>query len=146
MRLLIQRVKKASVTVDHHTIGSIEAGILVFLGIKKDDDESKIPWLSKKLINLRLFKDENNKMNKSILEIQGDLLIVSQFTLYALCNEGRRPDFGMAANGETAEMLYHKFISQVELDFGKKIQTGKFGADMQVSLINDGPVTFILER
>jgi D-tyrosyl-tRNA(Tyr) deacylase len=146
MRLLIQRVKKASVSVDNHTVGSIEKGILVLLGIKKEDDESQIAWLTKKLIHLRLFKDENNKMNKSVIDEQADILVVSQFTLYASCNEGRRPDFGMAASGDIAESLYHKFLSQLETDFGKKVQTGKFGADMQVSLVNDGPVTFILER
>lgn len=146
MRLLIQRVKKASVLVDEETVGAINQGLLVFLGVKKDDDASLIPWLSKKLVHLRCFKDEAGKMNKSIQDVQGGILIVSQFTLYASCNEGRRPDFGFAAGGKEAENLYNQFLVKVEQDFGKKVACGKFGADMQISLINDGPVTFILER
>jgi D-tyrosyl-tRNA(Tyr) deacylase len=146
MRLLIQRVKKASVLVDEEIVGTINQGMLVFLGVKKDDNASVIPWLSKKLIHLRCFNDDNGKMNKSIHDIQGGILIVSQFTLYASLNEGRRPDFGFAAGGTIAESLYNQFLLQVEQDFGKKIESGKFGADMQISLINDGPVTFILER
>jgi D-tyrosyl-tRNA(Tyr) deacylase len=146
MRLLIQRVKKASVLVNDEIVGKIDQGMLVFLGIKKDDDASFIPWLSKKLVNLRCFKDDGGKMNKSIHDIQGGILIVSQFTLYASLIDGRRPDFGFAAGGEVAESLYNQFLIKVEQDFGKKIERGKFGADMQISLINDGPVTFILER
>ncbi len=144
MRLLIQRVTQASVTVDDKTVGIIGPGVLVFLGIHKDDPPEATTYLAQKLINLRMFHDENEKMNLSLLDTHGSVLIVSQFTLYANCNSGRRPDFFQAAPPDIAEPLYEKFITEVKSGISK-VETGIFGARMRVHLINDGPVTFILD-
>lgn len=144
MRLLIQRVKEASVVVDDKTVGAIDHGALVFLGIHQDDSPDQTSYLAQKLIHLRMFHDENQKMNCSLKEVEGGVLIVSQFTLYANCQSGRRPDFFSAAPPEVAEPLYEKFISEVAHEI-PHTQTGVFGAYMQVHLVNDGPVTFILD-
>lgn len=145
MKLLIQRVSQAQVNVDNKLVSEIKQGLLVFIGITHDDDESKIEWLVNKLINLRIFEDEQGKMNLSLLDKNYDILLISQFTLYANCERGRRPDFIAAAKPEFAKALYNKFSQTLEESY-KKPQEGIFGADMKVSLINDGPVTIILER
>lgn len=145
MRIVAQRVKEASVEVDGRTVGKIEKGILVFLGIHKEDNEEKIKWLVNKLVNLRLFSDANDKMNLSVKEVNGSLLIVSQFTLYGNCNNGRRPDFFESASADMARPLYEKFILELKKEMAN-VETGEFGAYMNIHLINDGPVTFILEN
>ena len=144
MRLLIQRVSEASVTVDEKVVGSIQEGVLVFLGIHKDDRPEDTAYLAQKLTHLRLFKDTNDKMNLSLKDTQGSVLIISQFTLYANCSSGRRPDFFCAAPPKKAKPLYEKFIKEVKQEI-TKVETGIFGAHMRVHLINDGPVTFILD-
>ncbi len=145
MKLLIQRVSNASVTVEKEIIGKIGKGFLVLIGIGADDTIEKADYLVKKLCNLRVFKDENKKMNLSVQEIKGELLIISQFTLYADTSSGNRPSFTRAAKPEMANELYQYFIEQCKKS-GLKVQTGKFGANMQVELINDGPVTILLEK
>ena len=144
MRILVQRVLKASVTVEGSVIGEIENGALVLLGIHKDDAPEQTAWLANKLINLRMFKDIDEKMNLSLLDIRGSVLVVSQFTLYANCESGRRPDFFDAAHPIKAKELYEKFIRELRRDI-PSVATGSFGADMQVALVNDGPVTFIID-
>jgi len=145
MRILIQRVKKASVTVDGTITGKIEKGILALVGFKEGDDESIIKPMAEKMTGLRIFEDENEKMNLSLSDAGGDILIVSQFTLYADCKKGRRPSFTEALNPNKAEDYYNKFVKVCEDITGKKVQTGIFGADMKVELLNDGPVTVILD-
>lgn len=144
MKLVIQRVANATVKVEGETIGEIEKGFLVLVGIKQGDTEAQADFLIKKLCNLRVFEDENNKMNLSIKDINGKLLIVSQFTLYADCKRGNRPSFIEAARPEEAEPLYEYFKQKCKEE-GIEVQSGKFGADMKVSLLNDGPVTIVLE-
>lgn len=144
MRAVIQRSKKASVEVENKIIGEISAGIVVFIGFHADDSTKEIQWLANKIIHLRIFEDENGKMNKSLAETAGEMLIVSQFTLYGDCRKGRRPGYSGAAHPNIAEPLYQQFISYVELQ-GVQVGTGKFQADMQVSLTNDGPVTLLLD-
>ncbi len=145
MKLLIQRVNQAQVHVDNKLISKIEQGFLVFIGVADTDDENKIEWLVKKLINLRIFEDEQGKMNLSLIDKNYDILLISQFTLYANCDRGRRPDFISAAKAELAEELYIKFSHKIT-ELYKAPQLGIFGTDMKVSLLNDGPVTIILER
>ena len=144
MKVLIQRVKKASVTIDKELYSSIDKGILAFVGIEKGDTIEQVEKMSKKITNLRIFPDENDKMNKSIIDINGEMLIVSQFTLCGDCKKGTRPSFDKSASPEIANELYESFISEIK-KFGIKTGTGKFGAMMDVELINDGPVTFMLE-
>ena len=144
MKLLLQRVKKAEVSVEGYPSRSIEKGILVFLGIHKLDTVDSIDSLVSKLVNLRIFPDENGKMNASCLDIKGSILVISQFTLYGDCSEGRRPSFFSAAGASIAEPLYEQFLLKLRA-FPLPVISGYFGADMQVSLINDGPVTLILE-
>lgn len=144
MRLLIQRVQKAQVLIQNQIYSEIGPGLLVLLGIHKEDNTSQIEWLINKLIHLRIFEDEMGKMNRSIKEIGGQILVVSQFTLYGNCQNGRRPDFIQAAPPALAQPLYQQFIEQLSHEMGQ-VQTGVFGAEMQISLINDGPVTFLLE-
>ena len=144
MKLVIQRVANATVKVEGEIIGEIEKGFLVLVGIKQGDTKEQADILVKKLCNLRVFEDENNKMNLSIKDINGKLLIVSQFTLYADCKKGNRPSFIEAARPEEAEPLYEYFKQGCRKE-GIEIQSGKFGADMKVSLLNDGPVTIIIE-
>lgn len=145
MKLIIQRVKEAKVEVNNKTVGQIEKGFLVLLGVTHEDTKQVADYLVKKLCNLRIFTDENEKMNLSIQEIKGKLLIVSQFTLYADCSQGNRPSFTNAAKPEIANELYEYFIEQCKKN-DIIVEHGKFGADMQVSLINDGPVTIVLEK
>lgn len=144
MRLVIQRVENASVEVEGKTVGSIGKGMLVLFGVHQDDIPTQTLWLANKLVNLRIFADAQDKMNLSLLDIQGEALIVSQFTLYGNCAEGRRPEFTASAPPDKAKALYEKFIEEV-LAQKIKVETGIFGARMRVSLVNDGPVTFLLD-
>lgn len=145
MKLVVQRVKKAEVKVDGSIIGKIDKGFLVLIGIKVGDTKEQADYLVKKLCNLRVFSDENDKMNLSIKDVKGKLLIVSQFTLYGDCSQGNRPSFIEAARPEEANPLYEYFCNQCELN-NIEVQKGIFGADMKVELINDGPVTIIIEK
>ncbi len=145
MRILVQRVSKASVTIDQKIHSQIGPGLLIFLGIHKEDKEAYASWLAEKCAHLRLFSDAGGKMNLSVQDIQGEILIVSQFTLYGSCLAGRRPEFTQSARGEQAEALYEYFVSQVTKQY-PEVQTGVFGADMKVELVNDGPVTFMIEK
>ena len=144
MRAVIQRVKKSSVTVNNKIIGKIGSGLLVFLGVTREDEMKDVDYLVEKIPNLRIFEDENAKMNRSLLETGGELLVVSQFTLLGDCRKGRRPSFSKAAGPDKAKELYEYFVNQVKLR-GVKVKTGQFRAVMSVSLINDGPVTLIVE-
>lgn len=145
MRVVIQRVREASVTIDGKIKSSIDKGLLVLLGIVQKDEQEDIDWLCKKILNLRIFNDENGKMNKSLLDVNGELLIISQFTLYAASKKGNRPSFTKAAKPEQAIPLYNQFIHTTEQLLGKTVGTGVFGADMKVALLNDGPVTILLD-
>lgn len=145
MKAVIQRVSYASVTIDSKIVASMQMGILVFLGIVNEDTQEDIAWLSKKIVNLRIFNDAVGVMNKSLLDINGDALVVSQFTLYASTKKGNRPSYIHAAKPDTAIPLYDTFIKTIESDLGKPVQTGEFGADMKVELLNDGPVTIIID-
>jgi D-tyrosyl-tRNA(Tyr) deacylase len=145
MKLLIQRVSAASITVDGEIVGAIDSGVLVFVGVTHKDTEKEAEWLAQKLANLRIFEDAEGKMNRSLLEQGGKALIVSQFTLYANCSEGRRPSFIEAANPELGKKLYEKFIQEMVKN-GVAVETGVFGAMMGVSLVNNGPVTLCIER
>lgn len=145
MKLVVQRVKKAEVKVDGKIVGKIDKGFLVLIGITHEDTKETADFLVKKLCHLRVFEDENGKMNTDISQVDGKLLIVSQFTLYANCKEGNRPSFTDAAKPEFANTLYEYFCKKCE-ENGVEVQKGIFGADMEVSLVNDGPVTIILEK
>lgn len=144
MKAVIQRVQYASVAVEGNIIGKIENGFLILLGITHEDTEKDVLWLANKIKDLRVFEDENGKMNLSLEEVKGEVLIVSQFTLYGNCMKGRRPAFIDAARPELAIPLYEKFLETFQ-SFGIKTESGKFGADMKVELLNDGPVTLIIE-
>ena len=145
MRAVIQRVSKANCTVDDKITGSIEIGFLVLLGIEDADTEEDLQWLAQKIANLRVFGDENGLMNKALADINGDILLISQFTLFAQTKKGNRPSFIRAAKPDKAIPLYENMISVLETILGKKIATGIFGADMKISLVNDGPVTIIMD-
>lgn len=146
MKLCIQRVKEAIVSIDGKEFSRIGKGLLVFLGISDEDDESVSDYIIKKLYNLRIFEDENGKMNLSVKDVNGELMIVSQFTLHADCSNGNRPSFSKSAKFENAKKIYDDFISKCRMIDKVNIATGEFGADMKISLINDGPVTIILEN
>lgn len=145
MRAIIQRVTQALVKVDDEVIGSISNGLLVLLGIENADTVDDVHWLAAKIINMRIFSDENGLMNKSLLDVKGEVLLISQFTLFAQTKKGNRPGFTRAAKPEVAIPLYELMVDKLEELSVKKPQTGKFGADMKVSLINDGPVTIVLD-
>ncbi len=145
MIAVIQRVKKASVEIAEKEHASIAGGLLVLLGITHSDEQSDVEWLSSKLCSLRIFSDETGKMNRSLFEIHGELLVVSQFTLFASTKKGNRPSFIEAARPEQAIPLYEQFIAACQTQLNQKIKTGIFGADMQVALINDGPVTILMD-
>ena len=145
MRVLIQRVTHASVTVDGIIKAEIQKGLLVFVGVEDADNDSDVTWASNKIVNLRIFDDENKVPNLSVLQTEGDVLLVSQFTLHALTKKGNRPSYIKASKPEKAEPLYLQLIQQLNNDLGKKISTGVFGADMKVSLLNDGPVTIWID-
>ncbi|WP_299226967.1 D-aminoacyl-tRNA deacylase [uncultured Psychroserpens sp.] len=145
MKAVIQRVSNASVTIDANEVASIESGMLILLGIVDEDTPEDIKWLSNKIVNLRIFGDTDNVMNHSILDANGDAIVVSQFTLHASTKKGNRPSYIKAAKPTVAIPLYEAFINQLENDLGKPVQTGEFGADMKVELLNDGPVTIIID-
>ena len=145
MRAVIQRVSQASVTVEDAIIGQIQRGLMVLVGIVNEDDTLDIEWLSNKIIHMRIFDDENGVMNKSLIEVGGAILLVSQFTLHASTKKGNRPSYIAAAKPEISIPLYEAMIQQLEKDLDASIQTGKFGADMKVALINDGPVTITID-
>jgi D-tyrosyl-tRNA(Tyr) deacylase len=145
MRIVIQRVSEASVVIDKSKVAAIDNGLVVLLGIVEDDTQDDIDWLCKKIVNLRIFPDENNVMNTSILDSKGDLILVSQFTLHASTKKGNRPSYIKAAKPDVAIPLYEEFINALQLELGKPIHTGEFGADMKVHLVNDGPVTIIID-
>ena len=145
MRVVIQRVSKASVTISGRMVSSIGSGMLILLGIEEADNKDDAIWLVKKIIQLRIFNDEQGVMNLSVKDVGGDIVVVSQFTLHASTKKGNRPSYIRAARPETAIPLYEEFVSELELAFGKKAGTGEFGAMMDVALINDGPVTIIID-
>lgn len=145
MKALIQRVKRASVSINGKLYSEIGIGLLIFLGVEKGDTEENGKALSQKLVNLRIFEDENEKMNKSLLDVNREMLIVSQFTLCGDCKKGTRPSFDKSAPPEIAELLYNKFVENIK-ETGVQTQTGKFRAMMDVELVNDGPVTFLVEK
>jgi D-tyrosyl-tRNA(Tyr) deacylase len=145
MRAVIQRVSKASVTIDNKIYSQIEKGLLVLVGIEDADVAEDIEWLSGKIVNLRIFNDDNGVMNVSVKDINGDVLVVSQFTLHASTKKGNRPSYIKASKPEFAIPMYEKFIQQLSNDLGKAVGTGIFGADMKVELLNDGPVTIVID-
>jgi len=145
MRAVIQRVSKASVTIDNKIYSQIKNGLLVLAGIEDADTAEDIEWLSGKIVNLRVFNDDNGVMNVSVKESNGDILVVSQFTLHASTKKGNRPSYIKASKPEIAVPMYEKFVKQISNDLGKSVSTGVFGADMKVDLINDGPVTIVID-
>ncbi|NNE30867.1 MAG: D-tyrosyl-tRNA(Tyr) deacylase [Winogradskyella sp.] len=145
MKVVIQRVSEASVTIENRRVAAISNGILVLLGIIDEDSKDDIDWLCNKIANLRIFPDDNQVMNKSLLDVNGDVIVVSQFTLYASTKKGNRPSYIKAAKPDKAIPLYENFNKVLQTVLGKPIQTGEFGADMKVQLINDGPVTIVID-
>ncbi|MCO6497934.1 MAG: D-tyrosyl-tRNA(Tyr) deacylase [Chitinophagaceae bacterium] len=145
MRLVIQRVSEASVSIDQKVKSSIGAGMLILAGIENEDTDEDIEWLSKKVVNLRIFDDEQKVPNLSLLDTKGEILLISQFTLHAMVKKGNRPSYIKAAKPEVAIPLYEKLIEQLQRDLGKPIATGSFGAEMKVSLVNDGPFTIWID-
>ncbi|MEG0948001.1 MAG: D-aminoacyl-tRNA deacylase [Bacteroidales bacterium] len=145
MRVVIQRVSQASVTIEECLKSEISIGLMILVGFEESDDEKEIEWTCRKILNLRIFDDESGVMNRSILDIGGDILLVSQFTLHAMTAKGNRPSYIRAARPEQAIPLYEKTIATLEAGLGKEIGTGEFGADMQVALINNGPVTILID-
>jgi D-tyrosyl-tRNA(Tyr) deacylase len=146
LKLVVQRVKKSNLKIKNKLYSSINTGILILIGISKNDNYEMAKELANKIIKLRIFNDDNGKMNKNIMQIKGEVLVVSQFTLYADTNKGNRPSFINAAKPELAISLYNHFIDELQKLISSKVRTGKFGADMKIELINDGPVTIILEK
>jgi D-aminoacyl-tRNA deacylase len=145
LKAIIQRVTSASVSVSNKKVGDISNGLLVFVGIEESDSQEDINWLSQKIVNLRIFNDSNQVMNLSVKDVGGEILIVSQFTLHAMTKKGNRPSYIKAARTEIAIPLYENFIQKTKTELGKDVQTGIFGADMKVSIHNDGPVTIIID-
>lgn len=145
MKTVLQRVSQASVTIDSKIVADIRKGLLVLVGIEDADTQEDINWLCQKIANIRIFGDENEVMNLSVKDIDGDVIVVSQFTLHAQTKKGNRPSYIKASKPEIAIPMYEKFVQQLELELGKKVQTGVFGADMKVALINDGPVTILMD-
>ena len=145
MRVVIQRVSEASVSIEGQVYSQIQQGLLILLGIENKDSQEDVEWLSKKIANLRIFSDDNGQMNKSVLDINGQILVVSQFTLHAKTKKGNRPSFIEAARPDLAIPLYESFVKRLSLDAQSQVLTGQFGADMQVGLSNDGPVTILID-
>ena len=145
MKAVIQRVSQSSVTINNEIVAQIQQGLLVLVGIEDADNQEDINWLTSKIANLRIFEDESEIMNLSLKDIDGEMIVVSQFTLHALTKKGNRPGYIKASKPEIAIPLYESFVQQMEKELGKKVQTGQFGADMKVSLVNDGPVTIIID-
>ena len=145
MRVVIQRVKEASVAVDRQICGKIESGLLILAGFETDDSPADLDWMAGKIVRLRLFADENGVMNRSVVEAGGEILAVSQFTLYASVKKGNRPSWSRAARGDVSQPLFNQFVAKLAAELGKPVATGIFGADMAVSLVNDGPVTLTVD-
>ncbi|MBQ7388569.1 MAG: D-tyrosyl-tRNA(Tyr) deacylase [Paludibacteraceae bacterium] len=145
MRLVIQRVKEASVTVNNELVSKVARGLLILIGIEDNDADEDVEWLSNKVVNLRIFDDENGVMNKSVKDIDGEILVVSQFTLYASTKKGNRPSYIRASKPDFAVPMYEKFCDRLKSLIDKSVKTGIFGADMKVSLLNDGPVTILMD-
>ena len=145
MKVVIQRVAQASVTIEEKIVANIQKGLLVLVGVEAEDNAEDIDWLVNKIINLRIFADTNDVMNLSVKDIQGDIIVVSQFTLHASTKKGNRPSYLKAAKPEISIPMYESFVGELEIALGKKVQTGIFAADMKVSLLNDGPVTIIVD-
>ena len=145
MKAVIQRVSQSSVTINNEIVAQIQQGLLVLVGIEDADNQEDVNWLTSKIANLRIFADENEVMNMSLKDIDGEMIVVSQFTLHALTKKGNRPSYIKASKPEIAIPLYESFVQQIEIELGKKVQTGQFGADMKVALLNDGPVTIIMD-
>ncbi len=145
MKAVIQRVSESSVTINSDIVAEIQQGLLVLVGIEDADTQEDINWLTSKIANLRIFEDESEIMNLSLKDIDGEMIVVSQFTLHALTKKGNRPSYIKASKPEIAIPLYESFVQQMEIELGKKIQTGQFGADMKVGLVNNGPVTIIID-
>lgn len=145
MRAVIQRVRRASVTIDGHVKSAIGQGMLILLGVSYDDGDDDIDWLVRKIVGLRIFDDEEGVMNRSVVDTGGDILVVSQFTLFASYKKGNRPSWLRAAKGEVSEPLYERFCARLSEHLGKTVETGRFGAMMDVELINDGPVTICMD-
>jgi D-tyrosyl-tRNA(Tyr) deacylase len=145
MKAVLQRVSEASVTIDGNKVADIKAGLLVLVGIEDADTLEDIEWLAAKIVKLRIFSDADGLMNLSVQDINGDIIVVSQFTLHAATKKGNRPSYIKAAKPDVAIPVYESFVKQMEKELGKKVQTGKFGADMKVSLLNNGPVTIIID-
>lgn len=145
MKAVLQRVSEASVTIEGNKVADIKAGLLILVGIEDADTQEDIDWLAAKIVKLRIFSDTAGLMNLSVQDIDGDVIVVSQFTLHAATKKGNRPSYIRAAKPDVAIPLYESFVKQMEKELGKKVQTGEFGADMKVSLLNDGPVTIIID-
>ena len=145
MKVVVQRVSNASVTINEVKVASIEKGLLLLLGIVNEDTQEDINWLIRKIANLRIFNDRNSVMNNSLIDVDGDVIVVSQFTLHASTKKGSRPSYMKAAKPDVAIPLYENFIKTLKSVIGKEVQTGKFGADMKVELLNDGPVTIVID-
>ena len=145
MRAVIQRVSQSNVKVSGEVIGEIKGGLMVLVSFVDEDNDTDLDWISKKIVNLRIFNDDEGKMNRSIQDVGGDILLISQFTLHGSTKKGNRPSFIKAAKPDIANVMYEKFIKILEQSLGKKIQTGEFGGDMKVSLVNDGPTTIIID-
>ncbi|PIF60869.1 D-aminoacyl-tRNA deacylase [Flavobacterium sp. 11] len=145
MKIVLQRVSSASVAIDNKIVADIQKGLLVLVGIEDADTQEDIDWLVNKITNIRIFGDENDVMNLSVKDIDGDIIVVSQFTLHASTKKGNRPSYIKASKPEVAIPLYEKFVKKIEMELGKKVQTGIFGADMKVLLLNDGPVTIVID-
>jgi D-tyrosyl-tRNA(Tyr) deacylase len=145
MKVVVQRVSKASVSIDNQIVAAIGSGLLILLGIVDEDTQEDIEWLTRKVANLRIFEDDKGVMNRSLLDVGGDAIVVSQFTLHASTKKGNRPSYIKAAKPDVAISLYEAFVTKLEHILIKKIQTGQFGADMKVELLNDGPVTIIID-
>lgn len=145
MKAVIQRVSHSSVSINNQIVAQIQSGLLVLIGVEDADNKDDVHWLTSKIVNLRIFPDENEVMNLSLKDIDGEMIIVSQFTLHALTKKGNRPSYIRASKPEIAIPLYESFIKEMEVELGKKVQTGQFGADMKVSLVNDGPITIIID-
>ena len=145
MRVVVQRVSQSNVKVSGEVIGEIKEGLMVLVSFVDEDNDTDLEWMTKKIINLRIFNDDEGKMNRSVQDVAGDILLVSQFTLHGLTKKGNRPSFIKAAKPDFANVMYERFIKVLEQSLGKEIQTGEFGGDMKVSLINDGPTTIIID-
>ena len=145
MRVVVQRVSQSNVKVSGEVIGEIKKGLMVLVSFVDEDNETDLGWMTKKIINLRIFNDDEGKMNRSVQEVGGDILLISQFTLHGSTKKGNRPSFIKAAKPDFAKVMYERFIKVLEQSLGKEIQTGEFGGDMKVSLINDGPTTIIID-